>query len=255
MYHASVAHGLTRQGYFSDDNNVNVERLSGLSIDALYALAEKMGLDLPLELERVFVVEALLEAFEEDNEDRKALGDNAINIEEKKYSGSELDEIDASLDAAPCIECRYNETVIHVIARDPAWAFVFWDIKDDEYDQIHSEEAYSHLFLKVIKESGYDRKGQTSFEVTIGDDDDRWYLHLPEDDRNYRIDLYAKIGSKSHLLARSPVLRTPRALMADSLSELESGAARLAALSGLALLEIVHAPEYHPARILSGFDE
>ncbi|GAB1455316.1 hypothetical protein MASR2M48_06230 [Spirochaetota bacterium] len=246
---------MTRRVYFSDDGRVTVERLSDLSIDALYALAEKMGLDLPSELERVFVVEALLEAFEEDNEDRKALGDAAVHIEEKKYSGSELDEIDASLDAAPCIECRYNETVIHVIARDPAWAFVFWDIKDEEFDQIYSTEGYSHLFLRVVKESGYDRKGQTSFEVTVGDDDNRWYLHLPDEDRNYRIDLYAKIDSKSRLLARSPVLRTPRALMADSLSDLDSSAARLAALSGLASLEIVQAPEYHPARILGGFDE
>lgn len=245
---------MTRRREFSDDATVNVERLNGLSIDALYALADKMGLDLPLELERVFVVEALLEAFEEDSEDRKAAGD-AIHIEEKKYSGSELDEIDASIDAGPCIECRYNETVVHIIARDPEWAFVFWDIRDEELDELRASDAYSCLFLRVLKEPGYDGKAAASFEVVVGDEDDHWYLHLPEEDRAYRVDLYARIGSKARLLAHSPTIRTPRALMADSLADLDPDAAELAALSGLASLEIVPAPEHHPSRILGGFDE
>ena len=246
---------MTRRLYFSDDDRVNVERLNGLSIDALYALADKMGLDLPPDLERLFIVEALLEAFEEDNEDRKSFGDAAVHIEEKKYSGSELDEIDASLDAAPCIERRYNETVVHVIARDPEWAFVFWDVRDDELDELRASDAFSSLFLRVIKEPGYDGKSSASFEVVVGDDDDHWYLHLPEEDRAYRVDLYAKIGSKSRLLAHSPVIRTPRALMADSLVDLDPATAELATLSGLASLEIVPVPEHHPSRILGGFDE
>lgn len=214
-----------------------------------------MGLDLPLELERLFIVEALLEAFEEDSEERRSFGDSAINLGEKKYSGSELDEIDASLDAAPCIERRYNETVIHVIARDPEWAFVFWDVRDDELDELRASDAFSCLFLRVVKEPGYDGKSSASFEVVVGSDDDRWYLHLPDEDTTYRVDLYARIGSKSRLLAHSTVIKTPRALMSDSLVDLDPPAGELATLSGLASLEIVPAPEYHPSRILGGFDD
>lgn len=234
---------------------MNVERLNGLSIDALYALADKMGLDLPTELERVFIVEALLEAFEEDSEERRASGDAAVHIEEKKYSGSELDEIDASLDAAPCIECRYNETVVHVIARDPEWAFVFWDVKDDTFDELRANPAFSSLFLRVVKESASEGKPGGSFEVVVGDEDDHWYLHLPDEGCSYRVDLNARLGSRSRLLAHSAIVRTPRALMADSLAALDADAATLATLSGLASLEIVQAPEHHPSRILGGFDE
>jgi uncharacterized protein len=249
-------HGLTRRGCFPDYAAVNVERLSGLSVDALYALADKMALDLPPELDRVFIIEALLEAFEEDNEDRKALGDAAVHIEEKKYSGSELDEIDASIDAAPCLECRYNETVIHVIVKDPEWAFVFWDISDDEFDFLKEADGFSCLFLRVIKEPGFDGKGTASFDVVVGNDDDHWYLFLPEEDQSYRIDLYARFGTKSRLLTHSDVIRTPRALVADSFSSLEPSATELAMLSGVASLEIVEVPEErHPSRILSGFDE
>lgn len=246
---------MTRLGDFSDDEPVNIERLNGLSIDALYALSDKMGLDLPADLERVFIVEALIEAFEEDSEDRKSASDAAVHIEEKKYSGSELDEIDASLDAAPCIERRYNETVIHVIARDPEWAFVFWDVRDDELDALRVTDGFSGLFLRVIKEPSYDGKGTVSFDVVVDEDDDHWYLHLPEEDRSYRVDLYARNGSRSRLLAHSPVIRTPRGLMADSFVDLGSGAAELAALSGLASLEIAQMPDHHPSRILGGFDE
>jgi len=216
---------LTRRCSFPDYATVNVERLSGLSVDALFALADKMALDLPPELDRVFIIEALLEAFEEDNEERKATGDAAVHIEEKKYSGSELDEIDASLDAAPCLECRYNETVIHVIVKDPEWAFVFWDISDDEFDNLKTADGFSCLFL-------------------------------PEENCQYRIDLYARFGTKSRLLTHSDMIRTPRALVAKSFSELESSATELAMLSGVASLEIVEVPqERHPSRILDAYDE
>lgn len=234
---------------------MNVERLNALSTEALYALAEKMGLDLPAELERVFIIEALIEAFEEDSEERRSTGDAAVHIEEKKYSGSELDEIDASLDAAPCIVNRYNETIIHAIVRDPEWAFVFWDIKDEDFEAIKACETASSLFLRVIKEPDLDGKGASSFEVTVGEHDDHWYLHLPDQDRAYRIDLYAKCGSHPRLLARSSVIRTPRGLLADALSDLDPVVSRLAALSGLASLEIAPIPNHHPSRILGDFDE
>lgn len=224
-------------------------------MDALYALADKMGLDLPLDLERVFVVEALLEAFEEDSAERRASGDAAVHIEEKKYSGSELDEIDASLDAAPCIASRYNETVVHVIPRDPEWAFVFWDVKDDDLDELRASGGFSHLFLRVVKDPGREGRSATSFEVVVGDEDDHWYLHLPDENREYRVDLYARIGAKSRLLAHSAPVRTPRALIADCLSDLDPDAARLVSLSGLASLEIVPVPDHHPSRILGGSDD
>jgi hypothetical protein len=234
---------------------VNVERLNGLSIEALYALAEKMALDLPPSLERIFVVEAILEAFEEDNEDRKASGDAAIHIEEKKFSGSELDEIDASLDAAPCIARRYNETVIHCIPRDPEWAFAFWDVKDEDVDALCAAEGFSGFFLRVIRSALHDGKPVMSFEIPVGDEDDHWYIHLPEQDSYYRLDLCMRCGSKSKVIAHSNVIRTPRALLADALDDLESDAAALAALSGLDHLKIQNPPDRHPSRIMGGFDD
>lgn len=234
---------------------MNVERLTGLSIEALYALAEKMGLDLPAGLERLFVMESILEAFEEDLVDRKSSGKTASHMEEKKFSGSELDEIDASLDAAPCIENRYNETVIHIIPRDPEWAFVFWDIKDDDLDGLCWGNEYAGLLLLVCMNQRPDGSCQDSFDVTVKQDDDHWYLQLPEADSEYRVELYAQCNPRPRLLARSNVIRTPRALTAETLDTLDEITAELAALSGLDSLLPRQIPERHPSRILGGFDD
>jgi len=234
---------------------VNVERLTGLSIEALYALAEKMGLDLPAGLERLFVMESILEAFEEDLVDRKSSGQTASHMEEKKFSGSELDEIDASLDAAPCIENRYNETVIHLIPRDPEWAFVFWDIKDDDFDGLCRGSESAGLILRVGMNPGPDGTCQDSFDVNVSQEDDHWYLQLPEADADYRVELYARCNPRPRLLARSNTIRTPRALTAESMDALDETAVEVAALSGLDSLMPQQVPDRHPSRILGGFDD
>jgi uncharacterized protein len=235
---------------------VNVERLNALSVDALYALAEKMGLDLPEELERVFIVEALLEAFDDDNADRRSSGDMALHIEEKKFSGSELDEIEASLEAAPCIERRYNETLIYCMPRDPEWAFCFWDVKDDEIDALNTLEGYRGLFLRVTKSPhAQDAKSSSSFEIPVDERDDHWYIHMPDQDAFYRLELCARTGSKSRVIAHSNIIRTPRSLMEQELQDLSESAASLAALSGLDKLKISRVPDRHPSRITGGFEE
>lgn len=233
---------------------MNVERLTGLSIEALYALAEKMGLDLPVGLERLFVMEAILEAFEEDLVDRKSSGKTASHMEEKKFSGSELDEIDASLDAAPCIESRYNETVIHLIPRDPEWAFVFWDIKNDDLDSLCRGNEPAGLILRVGMNPGADGICQDSFDVNVSLDDDHWYLQLPEADGEYRVELYSRCKPRPRLLARSNAIKTPKALTTESLDALDEHAMKLAALSGLDTLMPQQVPDRHPSRILGGFD-
>ncbi|HQO66370.1 MAG TPA: DUF4912 domain-containing protein, partial [Spirochaetales bacterium] len=123
------------------------------------------------------------------------------------------------------------------------------------FDELRANPAFSCLFLRVVKESVPEGKTAGSFEVVVGEDDDRWYLHLPDEGCSYHVDLYARLGNRSRLLAHSAVVRTPRALMADSLAKLDADAATLATLSGLASLEIAPAPEHHPSRILGGFDE
>jgi uncharacterized protein len=243
---------LTAFGTIVHHAPVNVEKLNSLSTEALYALAEKLGMDLPPDLDRVFVVETLVEALEEDHEDRRVDRDAPVHIEEKKFSGSELDDFDASLDAAPCIESRYNETAIRVLVRDPTWAFAFWDVKDDDRDAYEATEEFGGFFLRIIEGAGVE--GNEYFDVSVGRDDAQWYLNLPNQDARYRIDLCVRIEGRTKVLARSNVVRTPRAALMEGIEALAGSGAELLKLSGIHSLHIEPEAGRHPSRILNGGD-
>jgi len=233
---------------------VTEERLQDLSLDALYVLAEKLGLNLPQGLEHVFILSEILDAFTEDNDERRIASSTAVHVEEKKFSGSELDEIDASLDLAPCIVARYNETRIHVLVRDPGWAFVFWDVRDEDLDSLCMGEGSALFFLRVVENPFVDAKNDVSFDLAVGKNDNSWYIHLPEPDMDYRIDLYVRCGQKIKLLAHSETVRTPRLQIAKRLDPVDSVQSEIMLLSGIEDLEPPSRKEHHPSRIMGNFD-
>lgn len=232
---------------------MTIEKLNGLSIDALYALADNLGLDLPEGLEPIFVISELIEAFNEDSKERKMDGNTAVHIEEKKFSGSELDEIDASLEVSACIECRYNETRLHALVRDPGWAYVFWDIRDDDFDKLVSDQGFSGLFLRVIENP--EQGNSVQFEVPVGRHDTSWNIHLPEPDLCYQIDLCAKISGKWQVLAHhNRLVRTPRLLSRNILESMDEFSAEMAVLSGFTKLEGEPDSIAHPMRIMDEYN-
>jgi hypothetical protein len=121
--------------------SVKMEKLDALSLEELYALAEKTGLDLPPGLERPFVIEEILDALEEDSEDRREAQGEAVHIDEKKYSGLRMGDFDVDSGYSEPIAARYNETMIRAIARDPSWAFAYWDVSDSDLEALRGEEA------------------------------------------------------------------------------------------------------------------
>ncbi|OHD16148.1 MAG: hypothetical protein A2087_10450 [Spirochaetes bacterium GWD1_61_31] len=230
---------------------MTIEKLNGLSIEALYSLAEKVGLDLPVGLEPMFIIGELIEAFDEDSKDRRMAGHTAVHIEEKKFSGSELDEIDASLDAAACIENRYNETNLQVLVRDPGWAFVFWDIRDEELETLQLDSSFGGLFLRVIEAPGSTEA--TQFDVTVGRQDSSWYIHLPEPDTWYSIELCAK-KTRPVTLAKAPLVRTPGMLSEATFAAMDEFSTEMAILSGIATLDVMPASVSSTARIMDEFN-
>jgi len=244
---------LTHRYQVQDYRLVTIEKLNGLSTDALYALAENLGLSLPEGLEPVFIISELIEAFNEDSRERRMDGNTAVHVEEKKFSGSELDEIDASLDVAACIECRYNETRLHALIRDPGWAFVFWDVRDDDFEKLLADSSFSGLFLRVIEDPAQPEPVQ--FDVYVGRNDSSWNIHLPEPDMNYSIDLCAKLGGKTTILAHhNRPIRTPRTLSRHILESMDEFSAELAILSGLNKLEPDPDASTHSVRIMDEYN-
>jgi uncharacterized protein len=247
---------LTRVLRFFQNVIVRTEKFDALSLEDLYALADKTGLDLPPGLERPFVIEELLDALQEDSEDRRASQGEALHIDEKKYSGLRIGEFVVDLGLTESIMSRYNETTIRALVRDPSWAFAYWDVSDAELVTLRGEESSAGLFLRVVEvDSTNDRTDalREYFDIPVADNDLQWYINLPRSGVRFRIDLCARRGGqagKSRVLARSNEVESPRQNLAPSVDAIDTRSYELLALSGVEDLPIQSPSEGNPLRIL-----
>ena len=217
---------------------VRIHKLDALSIEELYALADKTGLDLPPGLERPFVVEEILEALEEDSEDRRAAQGEAVHIDEKKYSGLRIGDFDLDLDTGESLALRYNETMIRAIVRDPSWAFAYWDVADSELEMLRGDDSTAGIFLRVSEIGTTGENGDSQreyFDIPVADNDYQWYINLPRPGIRFRIDLCARRGGqagKFRILARSCEIESPRQGFSASVRDLDPASCELLVLSG-----------------------
>ncbi len=231
---------------------VKADKFESLSDEALYALADKMGLDLPPALDRVFVVEEILGAIEEDSLERRSGRMSTVRIEEAKFSSSELDEVDPSILADSPMPKTYNETAIKVLVRDPSWAFAFWDISDNERQALVDGEWESSLFLRVFElpEGAQAEAKKEFFDIPVAIDDFQWYINLPKAKARYRIELCARTGGKLKVLARSRDAWVPRQFLDSPIDAIEGAKAELLRLSGIESLDIEPEGDVNTRRIL-----
>jgi hypothetical protein len=236
---------------------VNTDKLETLSLEELYALADKSGLDLPAGLERPFVVEEILEALEDDSEDRRSSQGGALHMDEKKYSDLRIDEIDVDPGVDEFIPTRYNETVIRAIVRDPSWAFAYWDVADSDIDSWQEEESSSELFLRVAElgngngEAMNDPKHEC-FDIPVALNDLQWYINLPRSGVRFRIDLCVRRSGQSgrfRVLARSNEVLSPKQSLSLSPEGMDERSYKLLALSGLEDVPMEDLPEDSPLRL------
>jgi len=237
---------------------VKTDKLESLSIEELYALADRTGLDLPPGLERPFVIEEILDALEEDSEDRRASQGEAVHIGEKKYSGLRIGDIDVNPGADESMAARYNETMVKAIVRDPSWAFAYWDVSDADLASLRGDESSAGLFLRVAEigpagEDGSSDQRREYFDIPVADEDLQWYINLPRPGLRLRIDLCAKGGgpaSKPRVLARSNEVESPRQALSPPASGMDKASYELLALSGAEDVVLNDLPEGNPPRIL-----
>lgn len=103
------------------------------------------------------------------------------------------------------------ETRVVFLPRDPQWAYVFWDIADDDRERALAAGA-SQLCLRVADVTGLSTGSahpHTLQEVVVDAHATEWYLPVPLSDRDYRVELgYRKAGGWISL-AFSSVARVP----------------------------------------------
>jgi hypothetical protein len=179
--------------------------LESLSNRELLLMADSFGLDIPLGLKRIFVIEELLEV--------------AFGNEEES---DDDDNVESDFLEAAALPGQYNITFINILIRDPLWAFVFWEIKNHDRDLYETLPDFSGYCLRVIPvgggeisplaggaEAGNKAGGENAFTVPVGPDDNSWYLGFPPEEGCYQVELCAQRSFQFVPLAVSKPFRMP----------------------------------------------
>ena len=171
--------------------------LESLSTGELIKMADNYGIDIPPGLERIFIIEELLE-----------------------YANTEVPQPEDDLKINPAnpetvlLPKQYNISFIEVIIRDPLWAFVFWEIKSHEREIHESSDDFGGYCLRVITLNRTPPKSnENSFTVLVGAEDRARYLgfaeHSSKDCDSYVILLNAIRGEKEIQIASSVPFNMP----------------------------------------------
>jgi hypothetical protein len=184
--------------------------LDSLTTQELARIADDCGIDIPSGLDRVFIIEELLD-YERAEEAERQTEDS-------------LAESPDFLETAP-IPRQYNITFIDVMVRDPLWAFVFWEVKEHDRGLFERDPDFSGYFLR-LGPAGKDSPGQRfsgevppgdlSFTVQIDGGDSARYLgfseYPPESCRegDFQVELCAGLGGNWEVLAVSRSFHLPR---------------------------------------------
>jgi hypothetical protein len=191
-----------------DDSRLTRSHLENLSTDELVKLADSFGVDIPSGLERVFIVEELLELVRNDEP----------APEEDLKNRTDFTE-------AAALPRQYNISYIEVMIRDPVWAFVFWEVKGHDKELYEQDPDFTGYCLRVIPlpPGGDSRAGafqadrEDSFTVPVGTTDTAWYLGFSPGAGCYQVKLCALREEEELALAISRPFKMPRLLEAPNL--------------------------------------
>jgi len=166
--------------------------LETLSFSDLSALADEYGIDVPENLNRRFLIGELLEIALED-----------VKTEEMKISSADDQNHNQSLTK------NYNETQINVVLRNPAWAFVFWNISDADSDMLKKLPNYNLMLRICSLTSEEEQIPEEAFEIQATSGIQEQYILLPSGKKYIKVELVYTKGTSGKVLAFSPVLKIP----------------------------------------------
>lgn len=185
------------------------QNLESMSTSDLISIADDYGIDIPDNLNRRFIIAELLEAADESENTRKS--DSNVVIKEKLEPIPEV------------LPDTYNETQICAILRNPAWVFVFWDIKENEIIKLKNEYFSIQLFLHVVfYENENKEKIIDSFDIKIKEEDREQYILLPSGKKYFTIELLCITDTETQqILASTRCITIPTGC--DALAKMQPG--------------------------------
>lgn len=84
---------------------------------------------------------------------------------------------------------RYNETIVKILYQTPETLFVYWDISDS--DRENYIKQYGENFFNITRPVliVHNDTMHYSFEISINDFANSWYLHINDSKCDYRVEL------------------------------------------------------------------
>ncbi len=147
-----------------------------------------------------------------------------------KKSGSKTTLSSANKKSANILEYydlpyRYNETIVKVLVQTPSILFVYWDISDEDKENYILK--YGEYFFNDTKPVLviYNETLHYSFEVDINDFANSWYLHVPDSNCTYKVELgrrpinkYSKIDNYLYISSSNNMDAPNDHILFDSLN-------------------------------------
>ena len=221
--------------------NLSKSYLQSVSTDELLQIADDCGIFVAKGLCRNLIIEELLEIEEDSN-----VSDNKF----LKISTDDLfldDEMDGKDNAG--LALSYNKTEIHVLLRDPMWAFAFWDFYKPEFLNLVNDPDFDSFFLRVLLLSENNiSESYDYFDIDITDSDRSRYFYLSFNDSVTRVELCSrKIEGEISVLARSNLIRLRRENIPNNLCVLDNDVSASVYFSGISALKKQHFKNYRQA--------
>ena len=94
---------------------------------------------------------------------------------------------------------RYNETVVKILAQTPKRLFVYWDISDNDrnrFTETFGENFFNDTYPVLLI---HNEEKDYTFEVSINDFANSWYLDIPDPKSKYTIQLGRKFKYKNDI--------------------------------------------------------
>ncbi|MCQ2593239.1 MAG: DUF4912 domain-containing protein [Treponema sp.] len=160
-------------------------------------MADEYGIEVPENLNRLFLIAELLEIAEEN----------------KLYSDKDemvISAVSEDGNGENTLPESYNETQISCVLRNPVWAFVFWNISDSDALLLKNLNEYSLLLRVCSLPSKEEMTPLETFEVTVSEGSREQYILLPSGQKFLRLELVYISDDHRKVLAFSPVIEVPQ---------------------------------------------
>lgn len=138
-------------------------------------------------------------------------------VEEAKY----YEPVEVHYPPEKELPMEYGENKIVIMARDPNWAFAYWEITPEILEKSRKKAGGgANLTLRVYDITGIDFDGKNAlshFDISVYERVSNWYIELGKPDRSFCADL-GLLTPKGYFIpiVRSNVIITPR----DKISEI-----------------------------------